>query len=199
MTDLWQGQFGDDYTARQPSNIDERREFWRGIIPRRVGSILEVGANTGLNLDAIIQFSNADLYACEPNNNARLTLNMKDTTWGRNVTSDTADDLSFMDGLVDLVFTCGVLIHISPDKLLPSMREIHRVSRQWIITAEYFAPQEEMVPYRGYDNALWRRDYGSLWLDNFPDLRCHSCQFAWKRTTGMDNLTVWIFEKVANG
>jgi hypothetical protein len=52
-----------------------------------------------------------------------------------------------------------------------------------------------MIPYRGHDNALWRRDYGSLFLDTFSDLKCTAHMFAWKRATGLDNLTFWVFEK----
>jgi len=190
MTDLWTGDFGDAYTARQPSNIVDRREFWCAIMPPNVGSILEVGANTGMNLEAISQFSAARLRGVEPNNRARLEACEK-----YEVISACADDIPYPDGLFDLVFTCGVLIHIPTDKLLASMKDIHRVSGQWIICAEYFAPSEEMIPYRGTTDTLWRRDYGSIWMDNFPDLRCEGCVFAWKRITGMDNLVVWIFEK----
>lgn len=199
MTSLWTGQFGDDYTARQPANIDDRREFWRAIMPKHVTSILEIGANVGLNLEAISQFSTAEMYACEPNDMARQRLLFECKAPNAHVTPDRADQLSFRTASVDLALTCGVLIHIPADRLLPSMREIHRVSRQWIITAEYFSPSEEMIPYRGHDNALWRRDYGSIWMDNFPDLRCEGCIFAWKRITGMDNLTVWILEKTNVG
>ena len=108
---------------------------------------------------------------------------------------DYADKLTFEDSQVDLAFTCGVLIHIAPDKLLASMKEIHRVSRRHIICGEYFSPKEEVVPYRGIDDALWRRDYGSLWLDNFSDLHCIGTMFAWKRQTPFDNLVFWVFEK----
>ena len=52
-----------------------------------------------------------------------------------------------------------------------------------------------MIPYRGHTDALWRRDYGSIWLDNFTDLHCQGAIFAWKRMTGLDNLTFWVFEK----
>jgi hypothetical protein len=87
------------------------------------------------------------------------------------------------------------LIHVPPDKILASMKEIHRCSKRWIVCAEYFAPEERELPYRGQRNALWLRDYGSLWLDNFPDLTCIATFFAWKRMTGLDNLTFWLFEK----
>lgn len=197
MTDLWTGDFGNDYTARQPVNIDDRKAFWRSIIPPNVQSILEVGANTGLNLEAIERFSTASLLACEPNEKAREALYAKEVGIGW-ISHDTADTIGLDSASVDLAFTCGVLIHIPTDKLIASMREIHRVSKQWVICAEYFAPSEETIPYRGTKDTLWRRDYGSIWMDNFPGLRCHSCQFAWKRTTGMDNLTVWVFEKGSN-
>jgi pseudaminic acid biosynthesis-associated methylase len=193
MTDLWTGDFGNDYTRRQADTVNARAALWRDILPRHVESILEVGANVGANLEAISQFLSCDLYATEPNDQASEKL--RESNLCCQVMNWAADELEFDTGEIDLVFTSGVLIHIPPDKLKASMREIHRVAKRYIIAAEYFAPQEEMIPYRGHDNALWRRDYGSLYLDQFPDLKCTSCTFAWKRTTGLDNLTIWVFEK----
>jgi len=193
MTDLWTGDFGNDYTKRQADTSGARKHMWQMVLPKHVESILEVGANVGANLEAISQFSTAELFATEPNELARQELIGKDICV--QVTNDPANDLRPGEGAFDLVFTSGVLIHIPPDQLAASMREIHRVARRWIICAEYFSPSEEMIPYRGHDNALWRRDYGSLYLDMFPDLRCTSCVFAWKRMTGLDNLTFWVFEK----
>jgi len=194
--ELWSGQFGDDYTARNKrSPLGARLNAWKMILPQGCRSVLEVGANVGQNLEAIAQISACEFMACEPNDYAREELANLSLTSERNITADTADKLSFPISHADLVFTWGVLIHIPPDKLLKSMQEIHRVSKRWIIAAEYFAPQEEMVPYRGQDNAMWRRDYGALYLDNFPDLRCDMCMFTWKRMTGLDNLTIWVFEK----
>lgn len=189
---LWTGNFGNEYTERNKVvSSGDRAEVWSTLIPRDCQSILEVGANVGKNLEAIETFFNGDLMACEPNAKARAELSKITTRY----TSDFADRISLEDNSADLVFTCGVLIHIGPDKLMASMREIHRVARKYIICAEYFAPQEEMVPYRGHNDALWRRDYGGLYLDNFSDLHCTSSFFAWKRMTAFDNLTFWLFEK----
>ena len=193
MTDLWSGDFGNAYTRRQVNTSAARQDIWCMVLPRHVDSILEVGANVGGNLEAISQFSTAELYATEPNELARQKLN--ESGLCVQVTDDPASKLRFDDNAIDLVFTCGVLIHIPPDQLAASLHEIHRVAHRWIICAEYFAPSEEMIPYRGHDNALWRRDYGGLYLDQFPDLRCNSCMFAWRRMTGLDNLTFWVFEK----
>lgn len=193
---LWRGNFGNEYTARNKrSPLGARLNAWKAIFPQNCQSVLEVGANVGQNLEAIAQISACDFYACEPNDYAREELVNLNLASPLNVTADTADKLSFPISHVDLVFTWGVLIHVPPDKLIKSMQEIHRVSKRWIIAAEYFAPQEEMIQYRGHDNALWRRDYGSLYLDNFPDLKCTMNMFAWKRMTGLDNLTIWVFEK----
>jgi pseudaminic acid biosynthesis-associated methylase len=193
--EIWTDDFGTDYTKRQVSTVNARRKLWETILPLDCDSILEVGANTGQNLEAISEIGEYDLYACEPNDIARAQLIEHQLCPRENITRDSADKLSFKDNKADLVFTSGVLIHIPTDKLVASMREIHRVSRRWIVCAEYFAPSEEMIPYRGHDNALWRRDYGSLYMDTFPDLHCIGNLFAWKRTTGLDNLTVWVFEK----
>ncbi len=191
---LWAGEFGDSYTKRNADwNIDNRFAFWKDILPYRCKSVLEVGANVGRNLTAIESIRQMEFYATEPNDVAREQLKL-----GRNpdnITADFATRISFPDGVADLVFTCGVLIHIPFCDIAQSMAEIHRCARKWIVCAEYFAPSEEMVPYRGQNDALWRRDYGSLWMDQFPDLKCTDVGFAWKRKTGLDNLTWWKFEK----
>jgi pseudaminic acid biosynthesis-associated methylase len=194
---LWATEFGNDYTRRNSnSDIQGRSDIWQVLLPRDTASILEVGANLGHNLEAISQFSQADLCAVEPNQMAREGLyDTLDWVSRRNIREDYADKLSFETSEIDLVFTCGVLIHIGPDKLLASMKEIHRVAKRYIICGEYFSPREEMVPYRGHEDALWKRDYGSLWLDNFNDLHCIGTLFAWKRITAFDNLTFWVFEK----
>jgi pseudaminic acid biosynthesis-associated methylase len=189
---IWAGEFGNEYTKRNRDvSAYTRVDIWQSLIPRGCESILEVGANVGKNLEAINTFFHGDLMGTEPNDLAREELRRVTLM----ITPDYADRISLETGAADLVFTCGVLIHISPDRLLPSMREIHRVARRYIVCGEYFAPSEEMVPYRGHNDALWRRDYGSLYLDNFSDLHCIATMFAWKRMTAFDNLVFWVFEK----
>lgn len=192
---LWQSEFGNEYTRRNVRQLDARLQLWKVLLPPDCGSVLEVGANIGQNLEAISQLGPIDLYACEPNDLAREELTDLELAPKDNITADFADKLSFPDNIADLVFTSGVLIHVPHETLEKSMDEIHRCAKRWIVCGEYFAPQEEMIPYRGHHNALWRRDYGSLWLDRFSDLECTSVTFAWKRVTGLDNLTFWVFEK----
>lgn len=194
--ELWTRDFGNEYTRRNAeSHPDARYQMWKMLLPKDCESVLEVGANIGKNLEAIARLSSAELYAAEPNDMARQELTESDLVSPTHITADYADKLSFPDGVADLVITSGLLIHIPPDKLRKSMSELHRCAKRWIISAEYFAPQEEMIPYRGHKDALWRRDYGSIWLDSFPDLHCQAAVFAWKRMTGLDNLVYWVMEK----
>ena len=89
--------------------------------------------------------------------------------------------------------TCGVLIHIPEDGLVPAMKEIYRVSKDYILCAEYFSPRSEVIPYHG-EEALWRRPYGDIWMENYGlDHVAHG--FLWKRTTGLDNLTWFLLRK----
>jgi len=201
----WMNEFGDDYTDRNlpdDAAMNNRLGFWFGtlsVVPKIPESILEVGANIGANLTSIDKVyknmlgKRADLYYIEPNEKANRILQEQNPQFKR--IHGEAKEIHMNNGAVELAFTCGVLIHIPPDELNAAMKEIYRVSRKYIICAEYFSPEEREIKYRGQNNMLWARDYGAEWLDKF-NLRCVSYSFAWKRITGMDNLTVWLMEKV---
>ncbi len=195
ISEFWTGSTGLDYAARnaiEQKQIDARVDMWNELLchmhdPK---TILEVGANIGQNLVALSKTTQATLYATEPNAEARDQL--IDIT--QNVTDDWADNLSHKSGSMNLVFTSGVLIHIPPEKLLQSCAEMFRVSKRYIVSIEYFSADPEMKTYRGEENKMWKRDFGKFWLDNFQ-LKPLTCNFFWKETTGLDNLTAWAFEK----
>ena len=198
---FWRGQFGDSYAARNvadPENLARRKAMWQKILapmspPPR--SILEVGANIGLNLKALGDLTSADLHAVEPNENARRTLAQSGVFPAPQIYDATATALPLQDAAVDFVFTSGVLIHIAPEDLLASCREMHRVSAKYIACAEYFNPTPVEIEYRGHHGVLFKRDFGSFWLDNFPQMEMIDYGFLWKSATGLDNLTWWLFCK----
>lgn len=199
---LWSGEFGDAYIDRnavEPTRQIALTRHWFKVLAATEGappaSILEVGANIGRNLRILSRITTAELYAVEPNAKARKVLVDDGVVPAARALDGLASQIALPDGAVDLAFTAGVLIHIHPRDLLDSCREIHRVSRRYIACAEYFADREQEIPYRGEREALFKRDFGGFWLDNFPDLRLLDYGFAWKRTTGLDNLTWWLFEK----
>jgi spore coat polysaccharide biosynthesis protein SpsF len=202
QVEFWRGDFGDGYTDRNLATREQlasRIAMWSDILKPTTGappaSILEVGANLGINLRALRALTGARFYAAEPNERARATLIRDGVAEERDTRASLAQSIDFPDRIADLVFTSGVLIHIHPDHLLTAMREIHRCAARYVGCIEYFSDKPEEIPYRGHTGLLFKRDFGGYWLDNFADLQVLATGFAWKRTTGLDNLTWWLFEK----
>ena len=70
-----------------------------------------------------------------------------------------------------MVFTSGVLIHISPDDIIRAVSEICRCSSKYVWGFEYYAESYQEVLYRGNKNLLWKTDFAKLYMDNFSSLR----------------------------
>jgi hypothetical protein len=199
---LWKSSFGDNYVARNQlsdQDIANRMQLWQSSLSMLCifisipNSFLELGAGIGGNLTAIGNIYKSygktpELYAIEPNFQARKYLqDIEFVSITENINKiDTAS--------IDLTFTSGVLIHIHPNDVLNTMKELYRVSKKWIVCIEYFSPELRELNYHN-KQALWTQDFGGLWLNNFK-LRCISYSFHWKRMTGLDNVTCWVFEKV---
>ena len=204
--DLWAGKFGDAYhdrNAPSESNIKARAKWLRQVLAclplPDIKSALEVGCGNGANLRALnaacvdMGIEGVILVGAEPNKAAcaRAALAPRAVIYNRAVTGLQG----FNDGFADLVMTSGVLIHIPDEGLPDAMAEIHRVAKRFILCAEYYGREVEAVPYRGEDGALWRRPYGDLWVEQFPDLKPLAQGFAWQRTTGLDDFVWHLFEK----
>lgn len=199
----WSGDFGNDYVSRNqatPEAIEQRRrafahifeQFEEGAAPE---SVLEAGCNIGINIHALSQVTDATLHAVEPNRSALEVLVRSGGLPESRAHQGSLQALPFEDGAVDLVFTSGVLIHVPDDALDTALSEIHRVSRRYVLTLEYFSPSPQAIPYHGHDDFLFKRDYGGLFLDAFSDLEYVADGFFWKRTTGLDDLNWWLFRK----
>ena len=72
---------------------------------------------------------------------------------------------------------------------------MYRVSNRYIVCIEYFSDKPEEIEYRGQSGMLWKRDFGSFWMEQHPDLKLLDYGFFWRRATGLDNLTWWLWEK----
>ena len=202
QVDFWRGDFGNAYIDRNDASAEQMRArvaLWSNILGHTLvappKSILEVGANLGINLRALRVLTGAQLHALEPNDKARNILVEDGIVAKEDLRGGMASSIDFPNNAVDFAFTSGVLIHIHPDHLASSLAEIYRCSSRWIACIEYFSDKPEMIPYRGHDDRLFKRDFGGVWLDSFPDLRVVAYGFAWKRVTGLDNLTWWLFQK----
>ena len=79
-------------------------------------------------------------------------------------------NIPFKNGCFDLVFTSGVLIHLSPSDVAYAMKEIYRCTKEYIWGFEYYASEYTEVTYRGNKNLLWKADFAKLYLELFDDL-----------------------------
>jgi pseudaminic acid biosynthesis-associated methylase len=199
--DLWAGGFGNDYHNRNGHhrNAMPRCDWLRMVLGYTAGakSVVEFGCGTGGNLIAFNKIApDIETSGVEPNEKAAgIASRSLPSKLHASIYISSIAESSFEEDQFDMSLTCGVLIHIPPEGLPETMAKIHRVTKRYILCAEYFAPSEEVVPYRGEEAALWRRDYGSLWMKQFPDLKYITHGFLWKPVDGLDNLTWWLFEK----
>ena len=130
--------------------------------------ILEVGSNVGNQLLCLQKMGFNNLYGIELQGYA-VELS-KSRTKRINIIEGSAFDIPYKDSYFDLVFTSGVLIHISPDDVAEALGEIHRCSRHYIWGMEYFAEDYVNVEYRGNEALLWKTNFAKLCLNQFDDL-----------------------------
>jgi pseudaminic acid biosynthesis-associated methylase len=178
----WTGDFGRAYTDRNTLSVKEldslyrtnhgvtRRELNERFLDRipRNARILEVGCNCGNQLLMLQEMGFTNLWGVEIQSYALESGRAR--AQGVQLVQASALDLPYEDGYFDLVFTSGVLIHISPADLPRALDEIHRSARTWIWGLEYYAPEATQVNYRGHDDLLWKMDYVKRYLDRFGDL-----------------------------
>lgn len=196
---LWRGPFGDAYSQRQTIPLlDTQAFFARALGALRwpsLSSVIEFGANDGHNLVALRAHAavraEAKLDGVEINAKAFEKLrSVASSAWHQSVVTWTHPSQW------QLVISKGLLIHISPQELLPAYDVLHGASSRYILIAEYFNPTPVAIPYRGQTEALWKRDFGGEMLDRFSDLACLDYGFIWERDAHpQDNVTWWLLEK----
>lgn len=194
LEQLWSGEFGDAYVDRNADAYAVREGYWKSIIDITGSrSALEVGCNVGGNLRWIAPLLPAgSTVGVDINRKALATLHADYPDI--DALRSPARDLPFRDRPFDLVFTMGVLIH-QPDSTLPLvMNEMVRCSRRWVLCAEYYSPSPEEITYRDQDGALFRRDYGTLFAELFPELELRDTGLL-SKDEGWDDVTWWLFER----
>jgi pseudaminic acid biosynthesis-associated methylase len=193
LEQLWRGDFGDAYVDRNIDAYNGREPFWTEIIGRLGPSrVLEIGCNIGGNLRWIApHLESGAVFGIDVNLKALDAL--RTFVPDVNAVRASARELPFRDQWFDLVFTMGVLIH-QPDESLPDvMAEMARCSSRFVLIGEYFAPEDTEVPYRGVDGALFKRDYGRLFLETNPSATLVESGFM-GAAEGFDDITWWLFQ-----
>jgi len=178
----WCGDFGREYTDRNPQSLEEMEELYArnyGLTRTQLNAhflngldrsmrILEVGSNVGNQLLCLQKMGFDRLYGIELQSYAVEIARHR--CKNINIIQGEASDIPFKDGYFDMVFTSGVLIHIAPENLPGVMKEIHRCTRSYIFGFEYYSDVTEEVAYRGNSNLLWKADFADKYLKLFDDL-----------------------------
>ncbi len=194
LEDLWTGEFGSAYSDRNAAAGTGRDAFWSALLTKYpIKRVLEVGCNTGANLQWIApSLEPGDAYGVDVNIGALATLRSRIPSV--NAVAAAARELPFRDRWFDLTFTTGVLIH-QPESTLPIvMSEVVRTSNRYVLCGEYFSSETVGLPYRGVGGALFKRDYGRIYHELFPEMTLVDEGFL-GQTEGWDDVTWWLFER----
>jgi len=196
---FWSGAFGDEYIQRNRSeqlvagNISLFAEALRDS--RNISSVLELGANIGMNLRALrMLYPNALMRGVEINRQAADIL--KDEIGHENtIEASLLDGVYF--GTADLVLVKGVLIHLPPDRLSEIYDLLFNSTNRLILICEYYNPTPMNLSYRGNENKLFKRDFAGEMLLRFPDLRLLKYGFRYRNDPvfPLDDITWFLLEK----
>lgn len=195
--EFWAGDFGDEYITRNndhqifASNLALFSRIFGNT--RKIQSLIEFGANVGLNLKAIKHlFPGADLAAIEINEKAAQYLQ---SSLDAKVYHESI--LSFVpERKYDVALVKTVMIHIDPE-FLPKVYELlYCSSDRYICIVEYYNPTPVEVSYRGYSERLFKRDFAGEMLDRYSDLRLVDYGFVYHRSSfPQDDVTWFLLEK----
>lgn len=196
--EFWAGQFGDDYTERNTGArwVASNLALFSRVLARTRGvqSVLELGANRGLNLIALRHLlPDARLTAVEIN--ARAVEVLRQFSWLDVVHASLLEYRPVAPS--DLVLIKGVLIHLNPD-VLPGVYDLlHAASGRYICIVEYYNPSPVTIPYRGHADRLFKRDFAGEVLARHPDLKLADYGFVYHADTNFpqDDLTWFLLEK----
>jgi pseudaminic acid biosynthesis-associated methylase len=197
---FWAGEFGKEYSSRNVGSglLAGNCALFSKILRRThdVRSIIEFGANVGLNLRALkVLAPAAEQAAIEINPDAAKVLR------------ESGDVEVFESSILDftpkrtwdLVLVKGVLIHINPGKLGAVYGKLFESSARYIVVAEYYNPTPVTISYRGHADRLFKRDFAGEMLDTFPSLKLLDYGFSYHRDPNFpqDDLTWFLLEKRA--
>lgn len=196
---FWKDEYKEEYMKKNASFDTVRGiEAWKKMLSKseNIKSIIECGCNIGRNIDFLQQIDpNFEISAIDVNETAinfvKNHYDISDTFVGR------IEDSNFDKNHFDLVFTMGVLIHVDPEELYANAKKIVGMSKKFVLVGEYFNRTPTMITYQGKENLLFKRDFGSYFLENF-ELEVIDYGFLWGHfydNAGFDDFTWWLFKK----
>ena len=196
---FWCGEFGTEYIDRNKGAalLASNLNFFVNAL-RQAGkpaSCIEFGANIGMNLKALqLLYPEQDQYGIEINADAAAELGK--TIPEVNVHHGTILEYNASQ-VCDLVLIKGVLIHINPDVLPQVYDKLVESCGQYLLLAEYYNPAPVAIPYRGYDDRLFKRDFAGELMERHLQMQLVDYGFSYRRDTSFpqDDITWFLMEK----
>ncbi len=198
---FWVEEYNEDYIKKN-TEFDHQTgaEGWSKMLSsipvESIKNFLECGCNIGRNIEQI-KMIYPDLVASVIDVNGQALDYVKDKYDPDQIFHGGIIDCNFKKSSFDLVFTQGVLIHINPEQLLPTMNKMFELSSKYILIGEYFNRTPTSITYQGEEDRLFKRDFGKLFIENF-DVTLLDYGFLWGHIydlAGHDDITWWMFEK----
>lgn len=196
---FWAGDFGDEYIGRNKSEeyLASNLNFFSKAFNQlgQPNSLIEFGANIGMNLRAIkLLFPTIDLFGIEINKNAADEL--AKFIGQENVFNGSIFEFEATHKC-DVSLIKGVLIHINPEMLALVYEKLYTASNKYILICEYYNPSPVNVSYRGHSDRLFKRDFAGEMLEKYADLKLVDYGFCYKRDKAFpqDDITWFLLEK----
>lgn len=196
---FWAGEFGNAYTERNDGLecVASNLVLFSRILActSSISSIIEFGANRGLNLIALKQLKpSASFDAVEINK--RAVTHLSKYEWLKTHHTSLLK-YSANKKKSDLVLIKGVLIHLNPETLVKAYDILYQSSSKYICIAEYYNPTPISVPYRGHKDQLFKRDFAGEMIQRYSNLKLVDYGFAYHRDPNFpqDDLTWFLLIK----
>ena len=196
---FWAGDFGTEYIQRNQGDalLASNLAFFAKALHQANGfkTCIEFGANIGMNLKALkLLYPRLDTHAVEINSDAAKEL--RNTIPTEQVYNQSILDFS-ANQKWDLILIKGVLIHLNPSVLSQVYDKLFAACGRYMLVAEYYNPVPVSIPYRGYSDRLFKRDFAGEIMERQPQLNLIDYGFAYRRDPNFpqDDITWFLMEK----
>jgi spore coat polysaccharide biosynthesis protein SpsF len=196
--EFWSGEFGDQYINRNISGqlLASNTHFFSQILKSCSGikSVLELGANVGMNIKALkVLLPESTFAGVEINKAAYDSLSSIEGVTGFHQSIFDFD----VSAKYDLAFVKGVLIHIDPEMLPLVYEKLFESSSKYICIAEYYNPSPVVLTYRGHTDKLFKRDFAGEFMNKYPGVELVNYGFSYHKDPlfPQDDITWFLFKK----
>lgn len=164
--DAWRSSIGDAWFQRTRIDVAKRVPAFReALAGLGVWRILEVGCGVADNLKALLTVDPGfDLHGVEPNHAALRRAWERDSWMHFDVREGTCFSIPYRAEWFDLVFTCGVMMHVRLEDMPRALDEMTRVLKPagYLLLIEYHTAGETPMRWTERDDLVWARDYRKL-------------------------------------